>query len=297
MNVKQMLRSAASLCSLGALALLNPFGALGVRPAAASTVYIQTAAGSNTIGDWTDLSLKDPNPNSIYFVTPNWNPPGLGGTFENHPIGVWFDAGRGDWAVFNQDGASMAIGESFNIFTRPAASNVYTHTATSSNSAGDSTYLDNIYTNNNPYALVWVTPNWNPGGLGGVYNNHNIGVWYDGYRGKWAIFNQDGTPIPNGASFNIVNESSSYYPHYFVQTATSSNISGDSMFLNVSSINGVNGHKLLVTPVWNPNGVGGVFENHPIGVWYDSYTGQYAVFNQDGAAMAPGVSFNIWILG
>jgi len=283
--------------ALGALALLCLCSLSATPQADASTVYIQTATSANTISNWTDLSLKDSNPNSIYFVTPNWNPPGYWGTYENHPIGVWFDAARSDWAIFNQDYAPMALGESFNVFTRPAASNVYTHVATASNSSGDSTYLDNVYTNNNPYALIWVTPNYNPGGKGGVYNNHNIGVWYDSSRCKWAIFNQDGSAIPNGAAFNIVNESAAYAPHYFVQTANSSNISGDSMFLNVSTINGANGHSVLVTPVFNPNGLSwGVYENHAIGVWYDSANGRYAIFNQDGSPMTPGVSFNIWIL-
>src|SRR5947209_700145 len=50
---------------------------------------------------------------------------------------------------------------------------VYTHIATSSNSAGDWTDLDNTVTNNNPNALVFVTPNWAPYQ---VYDNDPIGV-------------------------------------------------------------------------------------------------------------------------
>jgi hypothetical protein len=78
---------------------------------------------------------------------------------------------------------------------------VYVHRATAANSVGNWTILNNPVTNNNPNAIVFVTPNWNPGGVGGVYDNHAIGVWYTGTR--WAIFNQDLTPIPNGASFNV----------------------------------------------------------------------------------------------
>ena len=51
------------------------------------------------------------------------------------------------------------------------------------------TMIDNALTNDNPNAIVVVTPNYNPGGVGGTYDNHPIGVWYDG--SKWAIFNQD----------------------------------------------------------------------------------------------------------
>lgn len=78
---------------------------------------------------------------------------------------------------------------------------VYTHRATLANSVGNWTALNNPVTNNNPNAIVFATPNWNPGGAGGVYDNHPIGVWYTGTR--WAIFNEDLAAIPNGASFNV----------------------------------------------------------------------------------------------
>jgi hypothetical protein len=66
------------------------------------------------------------------------------------------------------------------------------------------TWIDSPRTNGNACAVIVVTPNYNPGGSGGTYNNHPIGVWYDVLTGKWAIFNQDGGAIPPGASFNVL---------------------------------------------------------------------------------------------
>ena len=40
-----------------------------------------------------------------------------------------------------------------------------------------------------------------PGGVGGLYHNHAIGVYY--YGSRWAIFNQDMAPMPPGAAFNV----------------------------------------------------------------------------------------------
>jgi hypothetical protein len=40
--------------------------------------------------------------------------------------------------------------------------------------------------------------------LGGVYNAHNIGVWYDSSLDQWSIFNQDGANMPDGAAFNVL---------------------------------------------------------------------------------------------
>jgi hypothetical protein len=44
--------------------------------------------------------------------------------------------------------------------------------------------------------MLLITANWNPGGSGGVYNDHPVGVYYTG--SQWAIFNQDLKPIPAG---------------------------------------------------------------------------------------------------
>jgi hypothetical protein len=35
-----------------------------------------------------------------------------------------------------------------------------------------------------------VTPVWNPGGSGGTYNNHPVGVYYNSGNGQWAIFQE-----------------------------------------------------------------------------------------------------------
>ena len=80
---------------------------------------------------------------------------------------------------------------------------VFVHRATAENISVNSTYLDNPLTNGNPNAVLYVTQDWNPGGSGGTYNNHPIGVWYDAGRKKWAIFNQDRANMPNGAAFNV----------------------------------------------------------------------------------------------
>jgi len=136
------------------------------------------------------------------FVTPNWNPGGSGGVFDNHPTGVWYHAGK--WAIFNQDVKAIPNGAAFNVMVLSGGGGQsFVHTANATNSAADYSDISNRITDNNPNALVFITPNWNPGGRGtGVYNNHPIGVWYHGYQ--WSIFNQDGIAISNGAAFNVL---------------------------------------------------------------------------------------------
>ncbi len=93
--------------------------------------------------------------------------------------------------------ASDAIG------AQPGGS-VFVHRATSENVSANSSYIDDPSTNGNPDAVLTVTQNWNPGGDGGTYNAHPIGVWYDASAEKWAIANEDRAAMPEGAAFNVV---------------------------------------------------------------------------------------------
>ncbi len=117
---------------------------------------------------------------------------------------------RGELAFFGQgDPASSGRGEPMSVEQGdPAASGVafdtvFVHRATSDNITANSTYLDEDLINDNPNAIVYVTPNWNPGGEGNTYNDHATGVWFDAERQRWAIFNQDREPMPEGAAFNV----------------------------------------------------------------------------------------------
>ena len=95
----------------------------------------------------------------------------------------------------------MPVGAAFNVFIPTTGAGVFVHKATVANINSNWTTIDNALTNGNPNAIVFVTPNYNPGDVGGTYDNHNIGVWYTG--SKWAIFNQDITAIPVNAAFNV----------------------------------------------------------------------------------------------
>lgn len=168
-------------------------------------------------------------------------------------------------------------------------------TATAANSGGDSTFINNFATNNRPGDILFITPNWDQGGVCGcVYDRSPVGVWYDNSSGRWAIFNENLSAIPSGASFNVL-----VVPHasssVLVQGATTGNSSGDSTFLNSPLTNGLPGTRLMVTQVWNPNGSGGIYNNHPVGVWYDSGNGRWAVFQEDRTNMTLGASFNVMV--
>jgi hypothetical protein len=95
-----------------------------------------------------------------------------------------------------------------------------------------------------------------------------------------------GEPASNGATLGAV----------FVHRATPENISANSTYLNNPQTNNEPNVILYVTQNWNPGGDTGTYNDHPIGVWYDSSTQRWAIFNQDREAMPEGAAFNVAVL-
>jgi len=254
-------------------------------------VFTHIATTSNSAGDYTDIDnpATNNNPNAILEVTSNWAPHNV---YDDSTIGVWYHASVGKWSIFNQNLKVVPDQAAFNVQVLPSISSVFIHVATTSNSAGDYTDIDNPATNNNPNAILEITSNWNPGGVGGVYNNHHIGVWYHASVGKWSVFNQDFVAIPNQAAFNVQVLSAS--SSTFVHMATSSNSTDDYTDIDNPTTNVYPAALVFVTPNWNPGGSGGTYNDHAIGVWYHS--GKWSIFNQDLRAFPNQATFNVYVL-
>ncbi|GIV62945.1 MAG: hypothetical protein KatS3mg045_0284 [Bellilinea sp.] len=259
--------------------------------------FLHTATVTNITDNYTviDHPFLNNNPNAVFIVTPNWNPGGIGGTYNDHPIGVWYNTLTGKWSIFNQDLAAMPDGADFNVLIPPQDADVFVQTATTANIAGNLTFIDHPLLNDNPNAVFFVTPNWNPGGgTTGTYNNHAIGVYYDNLVGQWSIFNQESAAMPVGADFNVLIPPQG--ANVFVHTATTANIAAHVTYIDHPLLNDNPDAVILVTPNWNPGDSSGKYHNHHIGVWYDGVVDKWAIFNQDLATMEAGVDFNVLVL-
>lgn len=88
-----------------------------VKPGNSSVPFVHRATAGNISANSTYLdnpSINN-NPSAILSVTQNWNPGSGVGTYNNHPIGVWYDPNAKKWAIFNQDRSSMPEGAAFNV--------------------------------------------------------------------------------------------------------------------------------------------------------------------------------------
>jgi hypothetical protein len=138
------------------------------------------------------------NLGATWFVTSVWNPYGGMGVYDNHQPAVIFDGTF--WSVAQSDGSAFPAWASFNA-------NQYSGqivTAGPGNVVGDSMYLSDPSYDGNPNARVFVTENLSPKGLPPVKVGVEVGVWYDAWRGRWAVFTEDGSSMPLGATFNVV---------------------------------------------------------------------------------------------
>jgi len=256
------------------------------------TQFLHVATTINTSGNATmlDHPLLNNQPNAIFFVTHNWNPGGVGGTYHEHNFGVYYVANR--WRIFNQDLSTMQPGATFNIFIPTPGANVFVQKATADNISGNTTLIDHPQANNDPNAILLVTQNWNPEGGLGIYNNHPIGVYYTG--SNWAIFNQDLTAIPENASFNvfILPEGTG-----FVHRATAGNTILNRTHLDHPLTNQAPNALVFITPNWNPGGGGGTYASFPVGVYYSTSQNQIAVYNENFLGTMPtSAAFNVLVL-
>lgn len=259
------------------------------------TAYLHLSTAANSSGNaswlsppvpatWWDTLCATPRVGRVDVL-----PPAI-----DQNLGV-FVSGAPDWAIFNQDtGVAMPVGRSFAVYSPLAGrtgvfENVsFTHSATAGNIVGNSTEIDNARTNSQPAAILQVTPNWNPGGSGGTYNDHRTGVWYN--AGRWLVFNQDLAAMPNGAAFNVF-VAPTGSPNSFTRVvgASSSDVLLDHPLLNENRC-----AQALVTHNYAP---GNVYNDHAFALRY--VNGRWWIESVDpGRPTFPvGAAFNVTVNG
>jgi hypothetical protein len=285
MRLSKAFRAGAVIAALAA-GVAAP--AMAQASVTATSHFVVEGSNSTTSGDtmFINNGATNDQPNDLLFVTANYDPHGVCPcAYESAPIGVWYSTYDHQWGVFSENGSAMPSTASFNVLAVPKSStSVFVHRNTASNDIGDFSLINNAGTNNHPNAQIQVTQNWDPGGVGGTYNNHTVGVWYDKSAKKWAIFNEDGATMQAGAAFNVmIGSGASNGGVSVVHYTKSSNQLGDGSTINLPQSNGDPNAVVLATPNWNPGGVGGTYDSVTQGVWYTGSS--MAVFNENGSAM------------
>jgi hypothetical protein len=255
--------------------------------------FVHRVTDGNRFGcdTYIDNSFTNSHPNEVIIATSNWNPAGGGGGYNDHTIGLYYLGTQ--WAIFNQDLLTPTLGAAFNVLNPPPYSDMFIQVTKDINTTGNSTYIDDIFTNNHPEAIILVTPNANPGGGYGAFDDKRIGVWYSDYYDQWAIFNQDSSNMTLNIAFNVL--VGPIDPGVFVHKATVTNTGGNLTCIDNPLTNNRPNALVYVTPNWNPGGGAGTYHDHNIGVYYS--TGhKWCIFNQDYTVdMTIGAAFNVLV--
>jgi hypothetical protein len=195
--------------------------------------------------------------------------------------------------------ATPAAGASATAAAPVTVTSHFVWTATSENSAGPLTYINNLATNGRRGDKLFITHNWTPGGVcvphPCVDDTSPVGVWYDDSSQKWTIINENTLSVmPAGASFNVlvVPAASS---SVFTQTATITNTDHNTTYINSSLTNKLPGARLMITPVVNAPNIT-TFNDQFTGVVYKPSRHQWGILNEDKNASMPfDASFNVMV--
>jgi Astacin (Peptidase family M12A) len=263
----------------------------------AQAVFSHVTTGTNTAGHITTLDHPrlNGNPQAVVFVSPVWE--AQGDQNPTNTFGVWYNGTR--WTIFNQNRTEMSAIPTnrfrFKVlaFSAPTAS-TFVHTVTAANKAGHITTLDHPSLNNNPNAVITVTQ------LYGVYNTHEIGVWYN--NGRWTIFNQDRVELPLNATFNVLIGTGGISGATTIQhTHTDASKLGEPhkgyTILDYPAINNKSDWSLFVTQRWI-----GTYNALGFNIWYDDPSpsdpyhfrdGKWFIYNSGNELMPNNAAFNI----
>jgi hypothetical protein len=199
------------------------------------------------------------------------------------------EGGKTDATRAAKDSAPESPSDSENPSdSSPLAS--FVHRATDGNSRGDYTVVSDPSLNGHPNAILLASLPSDREDAETASYDRNIGVWYAGNAQRWAIFNQDRSPIPAGTTFEVVVPQETAG---FIHRADLVNTVENYTYLDNQLTNGNPDAVLSVTQNWNPGGGAGVYNDHPIEATYDENLKQWAIVNRDGGAIPKRAAFNV----
>ncbi|MBK8283373.1 MAG: hypothetical protein IPK97_00040 [Ahniella sp.] len=138
-------------------------------------------------------------------VFQRWDPPGSGGTYNNHAIGIQHASGA--WRVFNQDLAAMPHGAGFHVLA-PSPFADYAFKVRSPSPAAE-VVIDHPRSNDNPCTHLLVNAAYGDPldpSFGAAYIPAELIVAYkdlgDG-AGEWVVRRGDGLPFPASTALHV----------------------------------------------------------------------------------------------
>lgn len=178
------------------------------------------------------------------------------------------------------------------IILESPAQQQFTHTATKENIScnNDCTVLDVPELNNNPLAILLVTPILEKGVN---LKPHHIGAYY--FKGKWHILNLDQKTMPAGATFNVefVTKPDATHFQYLI---TRENLQRDgTSIIDHPAMNNNPNAQFRFLPCWVPDLEGVTANRDEVSIQYNAGGGKWYVSNVNKKPLFTRVAYNIII--
>lgn len=247
--------------------------------------FIHTSTALNNDGyDGTILDDAAINSDSskICIFTP------LFGIYNKFNLGLYYNTPK--WEIYQENTDTIPNNSMYNVMSPTANGTLFVHTTTVANTTTNYSLIDNPATNNNPNAVLMVSHCYNPLGASSNYYNKVFGVWYSTFANKWAVYNENQSPLANGITLNVFVASPGTYA--YVHTITNANTSGT----HVTNLDNplLNGNPNATIFAVHNYGPGFKYDTSAIGVWYDG--ANWTVYNQKITdTLVNGGAFNIII--
>ncbi len=240
-------------------------------------VHRATASNSTLFVTEIDHPMVNGDPRAVLLIDQVFNPGGVGATYNDHHVGVFYDDVRGRWNIANLDYAVMPVGAGFNVVVPKADGFAFVHEAKAPLTDGNETCFDYAPSYNAGFALLLVTPNVNGGNGADVFFDHPLALRHDAAPDRYCIVATDGAAIPAGADFNVYFTRSSGFRIWTDAESTSyhtvsTEVRDDPDDIYITALERVNDPTGSTTYPLNP---------YATGLWFDTANTVWKLFNQD----------------
>lgn len=238
--------------------------------------FVHSTSSTNVFYNYTRINNTELNgdPNAKILVNHVYNPGGIGGTYHDHVVGIWYDGYF--WNIYNEDLTTMPIDVHFNVFVGDLE-NFYVHQVTLENRIdGVSTILPEELAGEYLFFSNYFQ---------GIYNN-NTYLW-DFIDGRTYLFNSALTSIPIGSSFLV------YKPideQIYTQPSGAENTAANYTVIDVFFLEGNPNAKFIVNVNFSPSPGPPILDKN-IGLRYNGE--DWVVYTEDLSDMPYGVYFDI----
>lgn len=278
--------------SLLFLLAIGLFGGVFAQNRSVFYVHIANELNTSSYVTYLDHELLNGNPDAKIQILHNWNPPGGMQVINDHVTAVYYETSEDKWAIYNEDFVAITYGAAFNVMiVREDATENFVHVASVDNISSNWTSLPSNANTSAVANLTFETHNWNTLGTGGVYNDYNTGVWYDGF--VWAVFNESSADQINSASYNIMIPGVNMHSYTHFVTVENNLIIPAYTFLDHPQLNGHPEAIVLASHNWNPDGGIGLYNDEAFGVYYDEDSQKWVLYNQSIVQIPIGSAYNI----